>query len=248
MESSTEINYNESIDPSLFETQKDLEHFTCTLCTLIPNPSVAIEESECGHIFCPDCLDKWKSKHSNCPFCRHENVDSSLREVKTKNKFLFRHLQELTIKCPYKCSWSGSWDSLTKHLLSCVNFETPCKYVHVGCNYKGKGQEKFDHEKNEDKKHLELAMKFIEDNHIKKKDAKENYELNKQYKASTHPHPLIYRGTGPFGLDWSCDGRKFPGGCFSGITGFGQTKDVKRFRCKGCDFDLCINCMNHYII
>ena len=34
--------------------------------------------------------------------------------------------------------------------------------------------------------------------------------------------------------------------CYSGITGFNQTKGIPRFRCEKCDFDLCENCMINY--
>ena len=43
-----------------------------------------------------------------------------------------------------------------------------------------------------------------------------------------------------------CDGGKLPGGCLSGITGFRQTKGLKRFRCTQCDYDLCEKCFNKY--
>jgi hypothetical protein len=54
-------------------------------------------------------------------------------------------------------------------------------------------------------------------------------------------HPLV-----PFGTTrdngWGCNGRKAPGGCVSGITGFRQTKGMNRFRCDACDFDYCEKC------
>ena len=71
------------------------------------------------------------------------------------------------------------------------------------------------------------------------------YLLNKKYFSLVHNHPLIF-------LDksndngWACNGRNLNEKCFSGITGFNQTKNIPRFRCQKCDFDLCENCMNHY--
>eukprot|EP00928_Gymnodinium_smaydae_P031164 TRINITY_DN22964_c0_g1_i1.p1 TRINITY_DN22964_c0_g1~~TRINITY_DN22964_c0_g1_i1.p1 ORF type:complete len:638 (+),score=80.85 TRINITY_DN22964_c0_g1_i1:184-1914(+) len=50
----------------------------------------------------------------------------------------------------------------------------------------------------------------------------------------------------PLGLTrdngWSCDGRKQPGGCKSGILGFHETKGQPRYRCSTCDYDLCERC------
>eukprot|EP00727_Mastigamoeba_balamuthi_P002630 m51a1_g12364 hypothetical protein (761) ;mRNA; f:580269-582847 len=42
---------------------------------------------------------------------------------------------------------------------------------------------------------------------------------------------------------WGCDGRKNSGGCRRGITGFNQTSGVPRYRCDGCDYDLCSDCL-----
>jgi hypothetical protein len=44
---------------------------------------------------------------------------------------------------------------------------------------------------------------------------------------------------------WGCDGRHDAGGCKRGITGFGQTTGVPRFRCDACDYDLCDACFEH---
>ena len=42
---------------------------------------------------------------------------------------------------------------------------------------------------------------------------------------------------------WKCDLLKGARKCFSGITGFYQTSNIQGWRCDGCDFDLCIKCM-----
>jgi hypothetical protein len=41
---------------------------------------------------------------------------------------------------------------------------------------------------------------------------------------------------------WPCDGRHEQGGCKRGITGRNQTKGIKRYRCKTCDYDICDAC------
>jgi len=57
----------------------------------------------------------------------------------------------------------------------------------------------------------------------------------------SHPH-IMYRNGEDNG--WACDGRNQPRGCRRGITGFGQTRGVIRYRCAGCDYDLCDLCGN----
>lgn len=42
--------------------------------------------------------------------------------------------------------------------------------------------------------------------------------------------------------DWYCNACDDPGGCKSGITGFGQTQGMRRMRCAECDYDLCEKC------
>ena len=72
------------------------------------------------------------------------------------------------------------------------------------------------------------------------------YEINKLYRTSAHYHNLKRLGKSEK-VNWLCEGKNFSGGCFSGITGFYQTKGVERFRCDECNFDLCRNCMNYYL-
>ena len=74
---------------------------------------------------------------------------------------------------------------------------------------------------------------------------KKNYfELFKVYKVYIHPHPLTYIGVRN-NERWLCDGKSFQGACLSGITDFDQSKNMPRFRCEKCNFDLCKNCIFH---
>lgn len=231
--------YSGSLEPNMFETQKEIEYLTCTICTLIPHPSIAMEEPECGHIFCSTCIMKWEAQNSNCPFCRARNFSKNLRQVKHQNKFVYNYMNSLLLKCPYKCTWSGKWEDLDKHFKSCKKYGTACKYYYLGCTYRGRGQEILDHENNQDSLHFKLAIKFIE-------DGKEKYQLYYKYKASIHHHLLTFLGCEKDN-GWACDGESFPGGCKSGFVGFLQTLGIKRFRCNDCDFDLCLKCMNAYL-
>ena len=83
-------------------------------------------------------------------------------------------------------------------------------------------------------------------NNIYEYRTKDVYELNKSYLCKEHKHLLRYLGV--IGSRWVCDGSKLEKKCFSGITDFNQTKIIPRFNCKKCDFDLCLKCMDKYLI
>ena len=101
------------------------------------------------------------------------------------------------------------------------------------CNWKGVWKEYEDHLKNS---HNKKIIGLQENN---------NFEIYKYYKSTTHEHPLKFLDT-TMDNGWACDGRKLTNKCFSGITGFKQTKGIKRFRCIQCDYDLCELCMKNY--
>lgn len=63
---------------------------------------------------------------------------------------------------------------------------------------------------------------------------------DKVYPCKGHSHDLTLteKNTG-----WGCDGRKLKDGCFSN----NKTSGILRFRCNGCDFDLCEYCLVHYL-
>jgi hypothetical protein len=57
-----------------------------------------------------------------------------------------------------------------------------------------------------------------------------------EVQVSNHPH-LLKKCDRLHG--WSCDGRRFDGGCRSG----GEVEGGPRFRCDQCDFDFCPKCL-----
>jgi len=191
------------LDPDFLDesSKTNIEDYICCICQAIPNPKTALEEENCGHLFCENCINKWLKKSKECPFCK-ETI--STRSVKDKNKMVYRQLINLIVHCQEEnCDWKGILKDYDEHLI---------------------------------KKHnkIELEIKISND-----------FKLYKYYKATCHEHPLKYLDT-TMDNGWACDGRKLPSKCFSGITGFRQTKDIKRFRCIQCDFDLCELCMKNY--
>jgi len=247
-----------SLEPECFKDVNNVHSFLCTICGDVPHPDKAIEEIKCGHIFCEECLKKWTEIKQICPYCNCNIDHNSQRLLKTGNKIAYRILMELIVNCPNKCSWSGTWNDLDKHLASCEKAVSMCKYDYIGCSFRGVLAEKKEHERLKAEYHLELAEAHIE-KLTKKSEKKENctscaarkqnelikYVIGKKYKVSVHKHPLIHleRDNG-----WGCDGRRIVGGCKSGFTGFDQTGGALRFRCGGCDYDLCARCLEAYLV
>eukprot|EP00833_Pecoramyces_ruminatium_P003638 jgi/Orpsp1_1/1177670/evm.model.c7180000062374.2 len=187
-----------SLDPEfLVESSKnEIEDYICCICQLIPNPQTCIEEKNCGHLFCSSCLNSWLQKSNYCPLCK-ELV--AKRNIKNKNKIVYRHLLNLNVICQQKnCDWKGTWRDYFEH----------SKKIH----------------------------NIILD---------DDFELYKYYKATIHKHPLKFLDV-TMDNRWGCDARYLPNKCFSGITDFGQTNGIKRFRCIQCDYDLCELCMKNY--
>lgn len=54
-------------------------------------------------------------------------------------------------------------------------------------------------------------------------------------------HALVPLGTSADN-GWFCDGRKFAGGCKSGIDASNSSAGINRYRCATCDYDLCEKC------
>jgi hypothetical protein len=101
-----------TFDPESIESNKlSIEDFICSICTLLPNPNLSIEDENCGHLFCKKCIDDWMKKSNKCPIC---NNIIKQRNVKNNNKFLFRSLSSLIIKCE-ECNWKGELSNYENH-------------------------------------------------------------------------------------------------------------------------------------
>jgi len=93
----------------------NIEDYLCCICQSIPNPETALEEENCGHLFCEICINNWLKKSKECPFCK-EAISS--RSVKDKNKMAYRHLINLIILCPKEnCHWKGMLKEYDDHLI-----------------------------------------------------------------------------------------------------------------------------------
>ena len=93
-------------------------------------------------------------------------------------------------------------------------------------------------------------IKYYDDKAIIKNDNSNNrnlYLFKKPYYSLAHEHPLIFLDKSSEN-GWACDGINIINQCFSGINDFYQTNGMENFRCEQCNFDLCRNCMDYYII
>ena len=118
-----DLSLSSSIDPDFLESssQAGIEDYICCICQLIPYPETALEEENCGHLFCKTCINRWIKKSNTCPFCK---AVISTREIKDKNKIVYRHLINLVITCQEEnCEWKGVCKDYFEHLKNSHNKE-----------------------------------------------------------------------------------------------------------------------------
>ena len=178
------------------------------------------------------------TEKKECPYCKSPKLE--YRIIKNDNKLFYKTFKNFKINCPYKCEWKGSWQDLNQHLNECMYGIRFCKYNSIGCDFYDENKKVIEHEQSEDKFHLEMALKYIKINNIVKKKIK--FNIGEKCKTSVHPHIMTYMTS----FSWNCDGRKLPHGCYSKDYSF--NRDVPRFRCSLCDFDLCDKCVVNYVI
>ena len=169
------ITKESSLDSNLF-LLPEISDYRCVICENIPNPDIAYEAICCGILFCKECLMKWISQNPKCPICKKnlKNENKFIRNIKDFNKIFYKTLKKFAIKCPYECNWRGAWEDLENHLNVCEKGFRECKYKDIGCEYVDEKNKIIEHEKNNDKLHLEMAMKFIKENELNEKSENEN--------------------------------------------------------------------------
>ena len=228
-----------SLSPDLFSLSY-ISEYKCLLCGLIPSPETANEEIDTGVLYCDECIKKKLSEQKENKESKKDKGDKKYRIIKDENKVFYKIFKNLIIKCPYKCEWKGVWSDLDKHLNECKYSIINCKYKSIGCEYCDENKKVIEHEKLNDKYHLEMALKYIKENKIVKKKIK--FEMGETCMTSVHPHKMTYR----ISYSWNCDGRKLPHGCYSNDYSFNSS--VPRFNCAQCYFDLCDKCIIHYVV
>ena len=231
---------NSSLSPKLFSFSY-ISDYECIICGLIPSPDTAFEKIEDGKLICGECHKKTSEEKKETEGTPKSGKDKEkYRKIKEENKVFYKMFRNLKIKCPFKCEWEGPWSDFDNHLIVCINGQRYCKYETIGCEFFGENKKVIEHEKNNDKLHLEMALKYIKINNITKR--KLQFKLGEKCKTSVHSHEMVYMHS----QDWICDGRKLLNGCYSINYSFPRRK--ARFRCAQCDFDLCDKCVVKYLI
>ena len=177
-----------SLSPDLFSLSY-ISEYKCK-CGLIPSPETANEIICCGVLLCEKCLDEiiLEKKLKECPFCKSSKIN--FRKIKDGNKIFYKTYINITLKCPYNCDWKGAYGDLGSHLNTCNKGTRYCKYKKIGCEFYDESKKVLEHEKNNDKLHLEMALKYIKKNNIIKR--KLEFKIGETCRTSVHPHIMQY--------------------------------------------------------
>ena len=179
-----------AIAPDILDSvsQIGIDDYICCICLLIPYPETALEEENCGNLFCKACINSWMKKSNSCPICKSV---ISTRVIKDKNKIVYRHLINLVIKCQVEnCDWKGVYKDYLEHLK--INKHTKKKEINPG----KLGKELV-------KSNTSNSSSLINSN---------NFDLYKYYKSTTHEHPLKYLNI-TIDNKWRCNCYISSGGC-----------------------------------
>ena len=191
----------------------------CSICTgIIVSP---IQCTNCENTFCETCIEEWSNKPGNeCPFrCKNPKYKSS----RTINNIL----SNLTFKCQNGCNEIIPYSELEKHYNDkCpkLNVDYKSKYI----EYKNKYDILL-------KKYNELEKQFNEyksnkDNSSANSGVRKYNFMTETFQSKYHLHEL--KDATNDENDWICDLCK---------TEYNK-KTEGRYRCKKCDFDICVKC------
>lgn len=125
-----------------FDEKLNNPELVCPICTTILRDPVGTNCKLGIHVFCKSCLGQWLSSNNTCPTCRCE-IQRNIDEYKTI--YVVKNILG-GFKCKCKCSWSGTYDQLTKHLTNeCKLSELMCQNTKFGCHEKYSGFNKSKH-------------------------------------------------------------------------------------------------------
>lgn len=154
-------------DLYLFNDRTRAEKFLCAVCQGVAKD---VYETDCGHIFCRNCVGKLirvNADHNNessaqCPHCRAsvawQNVHGS--------KFLNREISHLMVKCNLCESWVGEVAKLNEHQITdCPDGFVDCCWKKYGCKETIKRREVDAHNEAFKVQHLEMKIVCIQNQH-----------------------------------------------------------------------------------
>jgi hypothetical protein len=223
-------------------------------------------------IACPLAPDSepcpWQGEYGklseHLPTCEHLVLSCSQGcGHKCRRKLMAQHENEECSERKRPCRYCQNYIKVTEleaHVVACLmnpDSVIPCKYACLGCSFKGKPTERLQHEAEHDKEHFDQGLAAIET--LTKQLAACQAEESKvklapgsllrqarsnEYTTTTHPHPLkLTKQTG----SWHCSGKTLATGCAGKGSGL-LPSIVPRYNCAQCNFDLCIKCMEAYIV
>jgi len=139
-------------------------------------------ETECGHIFCENCLTSWLQKSDTCPVDRH-NIENKYHPMHRAR----RKILALQVECPQNCSKKFTIKDLEKHLYqSCSQRQVSCGV----CNEKMIAAELKDHTEKAFAHHLQVVYSSSKDVTANcdrlEKELKENNDFMKKENKSLH--------------------------------------------------------------
>lgn len=112
------------------DSEKNNADYHCPICKsfLLPDDCV---ELKCGHLFCNNCISSITNSNislsTKCALCNSRS--SSINYIKKSNKFAYKILCSIKIKCPNKdCNEILLAGNLKDHLKKCEYQTTHCKY------------------------------------------------------------------------------------------------------------------------
>ena len=89
--------------------------FRCAICfASLPLDPVVTEP--CQHCFCRECLAESMKRSNRCPMDRIAIVEEQILPLKGLARRVF---DEVNVKCPYECSWTGQMGHYKQHALRC---------------------------------------------------------------------------------------------------------------------------------
>ncbi len=101
-----------------------LKRHECPICLFVMRHPV---QTECGHLFCRDCLEPvLKRRHPICPLDKEEIT----QEGTFPDTFCSREILKLQVSCNFQnCPWIGALKDLEVYIIICC--KKHCKLEHV---------------------------------------------------------------------------------------------------------------------
>lgn len=150
--------------------------FDCVVCLSLPLDTVF--QCQMGHLICNDCYihlkadAKLQDKSACCPKCHSVNLGNF------RNTMVELAVLELMVECQY-CSLKLVRKALPSHeKLECLQRPVSCKFVGIGCDWKGIAIDAISHEQHCKQAHKAAVevMEYIEQNTTEEIQLKESLE------------------------------------------------------------------------